>query len=189
MLAVSKEAVFLGRHLSCDEQTVAFKGNHKDKQRITYKREGDGFLVDCICSDGYTYCFFFRHQEASGKIMKAFDCSRLNARVLALISQLEDKYYTLGIDNLFHSAKFARLAYSMEQKVMVHGICRVSGRGIPSIIKQKEVTKKVDLAKVRNTVKVAVLRGDENVKDLVSISLYDSKPVYFYLLLVKELSG
>ena len=76
MLAVSKEVVFLGRHLSCDEQTVAFKGNHKDKQRITYKREGDGFLVDCICSDGYTYCFFFRHQEASGKIMKAFDCSR-----------------------------------------------------------------------------------------------------------------
>ena len=65
ILNVSKEAVFLGRNLSCNEQTVAFQGNHKDKQRITYKREGDGFLADCICSDGYTYSFHFRHQAAS----------------------------------------------------------------------------------------------------------------------------
>ena len=42
MISVSKEAVCLGRDLSCDEQTIGFQGNHKDKQRITYKKEGDG---------------------------------------------------------------------------------------------------------------------------------------------------
>ena len=31
MISVSKEAVCLGRDLSCDEQTIGFRGNHKDK--------------------------------------------------------------------------------------------------------------------------------------------------------------
>jgi hypothetical protein len=179
MLHVSKEAIFLGRNLSCDEQTIGFQGNHKDKQRITYKREGDGFLTDCICSDGYTYAFHFRHQDASTKISKEFECSPLSARVLGLISQLKHKYYTLGMDNLYNSAKLCRAAYSMPQKVMVHGVTRPSGRGIPPCIKQDEVTKKQELAAVRHTVKAAVLRGDEVCTDLIACSIYDTKPVYF----------
>ena len=31
----------------------------------------------------------------------------------------------------------------------------------------------------RNTVKVAVLKGDSSIKDSVAISFYDFKPVYF----------
>jgi hypothetical protein len=104
MLAVSQKAVFLVRNLLCDEQTIGFKENHKDKQRITYKRESDGFLADCICSDGYTYSFHFRHQEGNQRIMKIFKCSPLRARVLGLISQLPDNYCTLGMDNLYSSA-------------------------------------------------------------------------------------
>ena len=92
ILQVSKEAVFMGRDLSCDEQTIGFQGNHRDKQRITYKKEGDGFLADTICGDGYTFSFHFRHQSASKKIMDTFKCSPLHARVLGLISQLPDKY-------------------------------------------------------------------------------------------------
>ena len=176
---VSQEAIFLGQDLSCDEQTIGFQGHHRDKQRITYKKEGDGFLTDCICSDGYTYCFHFRHQEASSKIMQEFGCSPLHARVLGLISQLPHAYYTLGMDNLFMSAKFCRIAYSMDQKVMVHGVTRPSLRGIPSLIKQEEVKRKKDLELVRHTVKAAKLEGDTICKDLVSISLYDTKPVYF----------
>ena len=71
MPKISKEAVFLGRDLSCDEQTIGFQGNHKDKQRITYKKEGGGFLADCICSDGYTYAFHSRRQPASEKIISS----------------------------------------------------------------------------------------------------------------------
>ena len=179
MLTVSKAAVFIGRNLSCDEQTVGYQGNHKDKQRITYKREGDGFLADCICSDGYTYAFHFRHQPASQKLIERYSCSPLHARVMGLISQLPDKYYTLGMDNLYNSAKFCRLAYSMDQKVMVHGVTRPSLRGIPPIIKMSEVKKKNELKRIRNTVKAAVLKGDEVLKELVSVCIYDVKPVYF----------
>ena len=59
MQKTSIEAWDCGRALSGDEQTIGFKGNHADKQRINYKREGDGFLTDAICDKGFTYCFFF----------------------------------------------------------------------------------------------------------------------------------
>ena len=39
---------------------------------------------------------------------------------------------------------------------------------------------------IRNTVKVAVLNGDKTVKDLVAISFYDSKPVYFLSTVIPE---
>ena len=58
-LQVSKEAVFMGRNLSCDEQTIGLQGHQKDKQIITYNKEGYWFLADCICSDGYTFYFLF----------------------------------------------------------------------------------------------------------------------------------
>jgi len=35
----SMEAWIVGRRISVNEQTVGFKGNHADKQRISYKRE------------------------------------------------------------------------------------------------------------------------------------------------------
>ena len=54
-MRVAKEAVILGRHLSVDTQDIGFQGLHKDKQRVTFKKVGDGFLVDFLCSDGYTY--------------------------------------------------------------------------------------------------------------------------------------
>ena len=157
MMQVSKEAFHIGRDLSCDEQTIGFQGNHKDKQRITYKKEGDGFLADCICTQGYTYAFHFRHQKASDKIMKTAHCSPLHARVLGLISQLPHKNYTLGMDNLYMSAKFCRLAMAMDQKVMLQGVTRPTQRGVPAIVKQDEVTTKKSLEVVRNTVKVEVL--------------------------------
>ena len=70
MLQVSKDAVFMGRNLSCDENTVSFQGKHKDKQRITYKGEGNGLLADCICGDGYIYAFHFRHHPTSEKLIQ-----------------------------------------------------------------------------------------------------------------------
>ncbi len=43
---------------SGDEQTAGFKGKHEDKQRINYKKEGDGLLTDTLCEIGYTYAFY-----------------------------------------------------------------------------------------------------------------------------------
>ena len=183
---VGKKAVHLGRDLSSDEQTIGFQGHHKDKLRVTYKTEGDGFMADCICSDGYTYNFHFRHQPPSQKLMRQ-GLSGLHARVVGLVSQLPNKNYTLTMDNLYNSAKFYRHLYSMEQRVMGHGVTRRSGRGVPECVKQKEVTSKQDLQRVKHTVKVAVLKGDSVCKPLVCISLYDSKPVYILTMAASEI--
>ena len=67
----------------------------------------------------------------------------------------------------------------MDQKVMAHGVTRVSGRGVPKCVLQKEVTTTKEIEKVQHTVKVAVVKGDSVCTNpLVCISLYDSKPVY-----------
>ena len=134
-------------------------------------------LADCICSDGYTFSFIFRHQEESEKTMKTFGCSSLHARLLGLVFQLPDKYYTLGMDNLYTSAKLCRLAYGMKKKVMVNGVTRPSLRGIPPAIKQEEVKRKGYLEAMRHIVKAAVLKGGCLCKYLIAVSIYDTKPV------------
>ena len=179
ILKISQNAVFLGRRLSCDEQTQGFQGQCIFAQRITYKAEGDGFLADCICSDGYTYSFYFRHQPPSEKFIKEWNCSPLHSRVLAMVSQLPGKNYDITCDNLYMSTKLCRDGKKMKQSVNFHGVARHKNRGVPHVIKQQEVTRKADLASVRNTVKVAVLQGHKVCKDLVAVSIYDTKPVYF----------
>jgi hypothetical protein len=74
---VSMAAWDLEKEITGDEQMIGFKGNHQDKQRISYKREGDGFLADAISEDGYTYSFYFRNMPAPKKNyqQKAFTTS------------------------------------------------------------------------------------------------------------------
>ena len=38
----------LGLEFSVDEMTMVFKGKHKDKLRIMYNNEGDGFQADAL---------------------------------------------------------------------------------------------------------------------------------------------
>ncbi len=92
---VSMEAWDVGKHLSCDEQTIGFQGRHQDKQRISYKKEGDGFQADCICENGYTYSFYFRNVAAPKKYLKK-KCSPLHARVLFMFDQLPCKIMWLA---------------------------------------------------------------------------------------------
>ncbi len=59
---VSMSSWDLGKIISCDKQTIGFKGmNHSDVQRVNYKKEGDGFLCDSIYENGFTYSFFQEH--------------------------------------------------------------------------------------------------------------------------------
>ena len=55
MIQVYKECMFIGREISCDEQDIGFEGQHKDRQRVMFNKEGDVFLLDALCADGYTY--------------------------------------------------------------------------------------------------------------------------------------
>ena len=77
------------------------------------------------------------------------------------------------------SALFAKRALNGNNNVKIHGVTRNFLKGIPSVVQQTEVANVNHVLQVKGTVKVAVLKGDPDIKDLVAISYYDSKPVYF----------
>ncbi len=175
---ISMAAWDVGSHLSGDEQTIGFKGNHADKQRINYKKEGDGFLADAIAEDGYTYTFFLRNMPAPKKYID-MKMSPLHSRVLFMFDQLKEKNCTIGLDNLYISTKFVRQAFVGKNSVMVHSVARKSGRGLPKVVVQEEIKNAKEAEKVRGTTKAAVLEGDPDCPQLVAFSVYDTKPVHF----------
>jgi hypothetical protein len=93
----------------------------------------------------------------------------------------------VGLDNLFISARFCREALIGKNNVMVHGVCRKKGYGIPPCVLQKEV-KRNEQAAVRGKMKAAVLEGDPDCKDLVAFSVYDTKLVHFLSMTCTSLS-
>ena len=70
---------------------MRFKGCHKDKRRITYKTEGDGFRADALCEDGYTYQVYLRNERAPMKYLKQ-GLSPLHPQTMALFDSLSDNY-------------------------------------------------------------------------------------------------
>ena len=173
---ISRSAWLLGKKLSVDEQTIGFKGRHADKIRVTYKKEGDGFMCDAVCDHGYTFSFYFRNEPPPSKYSHL---SSLHARCLCLFDFFEDKYHEVACDNLYVSAKFTREAYKHKAKVLIHGVCRTHGRGFPEFCIQQEKNMQQEQEKVRGTVMGARLVGDRECPDLVAISVYDTKPVHF----------
>ena len=111
--------------------------------------------------------------------------SPLHSRTMALFDSLEDDYHHVGMDNLYNSAAFCRAAYNHPRKVLCHGVTRKSGRGIPSCVFQEEIQNKNEQRLVRGTAKAAVLEGDPNCPNLITSSVYDTKPVH-YLSMVSE---
>ena len=99
-------AIYTGKYLSCDKQTIGSQGRHPDILIIHYKKEGDGFQRDCICADGYTYFFFCNLVVL--KIFIDLDMSPLHAQVHALCEQLPAKNCVLAMDNIYMSAKLCR---------------------------------------------------------------------------------
>jgi Transposase IS4 len=99
---------------------------------------------------------------------------------------LDQQHHHLWMDNLYISAKFAKGCYNHSRKVLLAGVCRKGMRGIPQIVMQQEV-KPAEVKFVRGTVKVAVLKGDENCPNMIAASVYDAKPVYFISMIHKEI--
>ena len=79
--------MFIGRYISCDEQDIGLQVQHKDKQRVTFKKVGEGFLLDSLFADGYIYSFYFSNQ-AVPKSWIDKRLSPLHARVVILLQQL-----------------------------------------------------------------------------------------------------
>ena len=49
---------------------MRFQGQYKDKHRITYKAEGDGFQADALCDEGFTYKVHTPNDPAPNKYLK-----------------------------------------------------------------------------------------------------------------------
>jgi hypothetical protein len=175
---IGKQSVRLGMNASVDEQTIGFQGKHQDKLRVTYKREGDGFQADTLCERGFTYGVYFRNEQPAVKYTRQ-GYSPLHARVLWLFDLLTDNHHRIWMDNLYLSAKFVKACYNHDRKVLIAGVTRKSGRGIPLSVLQEEVKNKAQQEAIRGTVKVAVLKGDPDCPKLVAASVYDTKPVHF----------
>lgn len=60
LLKTFREWWITGLDVSVDEQTLGFQGRSAYKQRIKFKRVGDGFMCNAMCDEGYTYAFYFR---------------------------------------------------------------------------------------------------------------------------------
>lgn len=170
---------------SVDEMTMGFKGHHKDKLRITYKNEGDGFQSDALCQDGFTYQIWMCNDRAPSRYLKK-GLSPLHARVMGLFDSLKEDHHQCAMDNLYNSAAFCKHAYNHKKKVLCHGVTRSGMRGIPNHVKQAEVKNRKDQIAVRGTVKAAVLEGDPTCPNLVASSVYDAKPVHYLSMVSKE---
>ena len=62
-----------------------------------------------------------------------------------------------------------------------------SGRGILKCIEQVDVTKKEYLAQTHGNLKVAELVGDAKSPGVISMLLYDTKPVYLIIVACEEI--
>ena len=144
MMRVTKYVIHIGLSISVDEMDISLKGRHKYKQRVNYKKGGDGFLVDALCTEGYTYSWYFKNQLAPRKWI-GYGPSPLHGRVMSLFEKIPGKTgnYICIMDNLFNSPKFSKQALDESGKdAMTHGVCR-QGRGTPKCIVQYAVTKKM----------------------------------------------
>jgi hypothetical protein len=95
-----------------------------------------------------------------------------------LFDQVKAEGCRFRVDNLYMSAKFAKACYNHKNQVLIEGVGRKSGRGVPLHVIQEEVKRQHE-GTTRGTVKAAVLKGDPNCPDFVSVSVYDTKPVHF----------
>jgi len=183
---ISPEAWSCACQIAVDEMTMRFKGHHRDKLRITFKAEGDGFMADALCDDGYCYQIYFRNDPAPKKYLD-MGLSPLLARTMFLFDALRDEHHCCGMDNLYNSAAFCKYAYNHKNSVLVHGVTRKWGRGIPDCVLQEEVINRNAQIAVRGTVKAAKLVGDPDCPNLIASSVYDTKPVHYLSMVSKSI--
>ncbi|KAK3238936.1 hypothetical protein CYMTET_51093 [Cymbomonas tetramitiformis] len=167
----SEELWYLGKHVSLDEQDCGFQGRSALKDKIKFKKEGDGFLADCICEGGYTWTFHFRRDPLPISSLEK-DAADLHNRCLMLLERFPFDWNCVWMDNLFISRRFMQWGY--KRNVLMVGVARASGRGVPDSVVQVEAKTVGELARVAGTVKVARTADFK----ILAASIYDNKPVH-----------
>ena len=97
----------MGRELSMDEEDLGFQGQHPDKERITYKSAGDGFLVYSVCDAASAYTHDFRPKMCTRWDKRMGGFTPTFAAVLCLLQTLEGKWHHVFVDNLYGNLKLA----------------------------------------------------------------------------------
>ena len=103
----SKSEIIMGKGLARNEEKIGYKGIHPDILRINYKKEGDGFQCDALCSDGYTFSFYFHNQPAP-KCSIDKGMYPLKERCMEILEQVRSSAHSVGMENLYISVKFTR---------------------------------------------------------------------------------
>ena len=166
-----------GKWVSIDEQTLGVKGKHGMKLHILYKREGDRFQCDAVCNMGYTFLFYFRHGNVPNlpPQFKYLDLLPTARRVEWLALRLSNHWTSIFMDNLFNSRKLFTVLYLA--KCMAHGVTRSSGRGLCADIIQREEKYKKKAELLCGATKAARFLNYKECPDLLSVSIYNTKPV------------
>jgi hypothetical protein len=160
-----------------DKQTMGFQGKYKDKRRITYKKEGDGFQVDVLAQDGWMHQVFLIIEPAPKEYLQ-MGLNPPHAHVLWLFGCLKSRWHVCGVDNMYTSAKFLRVSYVIA-RVLINRVTHMSGRGLPPSIIQEAVSNKKEQMKVCETFKADVLVGNIDCPNVVATYVYGTKPIHF----------
>ena len=98
---------------------------------------------------------------------------------MALLDQVVSKNHTIGMDNIYISAKIFRFGWRHPDHFMFHGVAQEKGKGVSSCLFKNKDTSKIAHAKARWTLKVATLKGNPSIPGIVALSLYNSMSFYF----------
>ncbi len=115
------------------------QGKSKYKTRCgKFKQLEDGIQVDCIADDDYTLDFYFRNEPVDKQLLSQGFCP-MHCCLIHMFKNLKDIIHECKMDNLFNSINLARAAYSLPQKVKIHGVIWKSGHGVPPIVFQEDL--------------------------------------------------
>ena len=175
----------VGRDCSLDEIDINTQCKFKGKDKIKYKKEGDGVLNDAICTsvEGALITFRFR-KDTVGMLRKshpdvyaaAKELQPLHLRCLGLLTRpcIKGKWRTIWMDNLFPSLRFFYYAHTLAKTHMC-GLFRAN-RGFPMCAWQRTEKNPNHAAAKKGTVKKATLLN--GTFGALTISVYDNKPVH-----------
>jgi hypothetical protein len=102
----------LNQAISVDEMDIAFQGMHRNKERITYKRAGDGFLVYALCdTNGYVFDYNIKFDPQWCR-----NNNGLSATFSAVIELLKsvpatNEWHHVYVDNLYGNVALAEECY------------------------------------------------------------------------------
>ena len=138
MVVTNLNFILTGPNGSAGKQTIGFQGCYADKQKIKFKREGDGFIADFLCNNSFTYSFHFRNIPPPQKYLH-LKLSATHSRELGLFHTLLYSNYKCCIDNLYTSVNFLGHTLKYKMHAMIEEACCSGGFGFPNVVKQEEV--------------------------------------------------